>query len=116
MTAFLEFVAIMMNSWSSIDNHKQINRLQGKDIWGNPLAETGSPLNQQVNQKVRSPGQPPPIRAVVVQRPAFGPTWGELGSASARVVRRVMRVAVLFVMVLIAIVVFAMVLGLSISR
>ena len=61
-------------------------------------------------------GQPPPIRAVVVQRPAFGPTWGELGSASARVVRRVMRVALLFVMVLIAIVVFAMVLGLSISR
>ena len=66
-------------------------------------------------------GQPPPIRVAAAVplrnlRPAFGPTWGELGSASARVGRRVMRVALLFVMVLIAIVVFAVVLGLSISR
>ena len=109
----LEFLCIIANSWCSFDNSRQINRLQGKDVWGNPL-KGGSPLETQA----RSPGQPPPIRVAAAVplrnlRPAFGPTWGELGSASARVVRRVMRVALLFVMVLIAVMVFAMVLGLA---
>ena len=130
----IEELGSIANAWCTHENHKQIMKMQGKDYWGRPLAG-GTQVVEASAVQVRSPDQPPPsIDGVQLRRVArptrhaapekisdlrpipFGPTYSEIGSGSVRFARRVMRVALLFVMVLIAIVVFAVVLGLSVSR